>query len=65
MTRADRIRWNRYDRYLESPGWQLLREASLWRDGYRCRRCGQQGSLRNPLQAGHLSYANYHATQAG
>jgi hypothetical protein len=55
--RADRIRWNRYDRYLKSPDWQLPRAACLRRDGYRCRRCSlQQGSLRNPLHAGHLSY---------
>jgi 5-methylcytosine-specific restriction endonuclease McrA len=38
------------------------REACLKRDGYRCRRCGLEGSVRNPLQADYISYENYNAT---
>jgi hypothetical protein len=62
MTADDRAWGNRYDRYLRSEGWQLVREAALRRDGYRCRRCGVRGSPFNPLQAGHLSYAAYNRT---
>jgi 5-methylcytosine-specific restriction endonuclease McrA len=62
MARADRQWWNRYNRYLNSQGWQLTREACFKRDGYRCRRCGVRGSPLNPLQADHLTYQNYNAT---
>jgi 5-methylcytosine-specific restriction endonuclease McrA len=54
--------WRRYNRYLNSQGWQLAREAAFRRDGYRCRRCGTRGGPFNPLQANHLSYSAYNAT---
>jgi hypothetical protein len=62
MTSADRIWWKRYSRYLNSEGWQLVREAAFRRDGYRYRRCGGGNSPFNPLQANHLSYDAYNAT---
>ena len=62
MTSADRQWWRRYDRYLNSQGWQLVREACFRRDGYRCCRCGLVGLPSNPLQAAHLTYKNYNAT---
>ena len=62
MTSADRQWWRRYDRYLNSQGWKLTREACLRRDGYRCRRCGLAGLPSNPLQADHLTYENYNRT---
>jgi hypothetical protein len=56
MSSGDRQWWRRYDRYLNIQGWQLVREACFRRNGYRCRQCGLQGSLWNPLQADHLTY---------
>lgn len=64
MTDADREWWRRYSRYLNSEGWQLVREAAFRRDGYRCRRCGTGNDQWNPLQANHLSYDAYNATGA-
>jgi hypothetical protein len=44
MTAAEREWWRRYSRYLNSEGWQLVREAAFRRDGCRCRRCERRGS---------------------
>jgi hypothetical protein len=60
MTRADRIRWNRYDRYLKSPDWQLTRAA--WRGWLPLPPLGPAGAAADPLHAGRLSHENYHAT---
>jgi 5-methylcytosine-specific restriction endonuclease McrA len=62
MTRAEREWWRRYNRYLNSEGWALTREACLRRDGYHCRQCGFTGGPGNPLKAHHLTFDNYNRT---
>jgi hypothetical protein len=62
MSSADRQWWRRYDRYLNSQGRELTREACFRRDGYRCCRCGLVGLPSNPRPAAHLTYENYNAT---
>lgn len=54
----DSIWWPRYQRYLLSPAWKVLRTQVLQRDGYRCTSCGS----RRRLEVHHLSYAHYNRT---
>jgi len=39
---------------LEEEAWQAARKVVLSRDGFKCVKCGTQGSLREPLHVHHL-----------
>jgi 5-methylcytosine-specific restriction endonuclease McrA len=45
----------RYQRYLRSERWRLLRKQVLRRAGWRCECCGRRG----PLDVHHLTYERF------
>lgn len=47
-----------YQAYLKSPKWAAICEQRRKIDGYRCAACGSAGSMTNPLEIHHLSYAH-------
>jgi hypothetical protein len=46
----------RYDEYLQSEQWLMIRAQVLRRDGYRCRMSGKVNHPGDPLQVHHLTY---------
>lgn len=44
----------KYDLYLVSGRWQLIRGIRMWQDGQKCTRCGKSGHRGNRLQIHHL-----------
>lgn len=47
-----------YRAYLQSDEWKQKAEQRMEIDGYRCQGCGTCGTVENPLEVHHLSYAN-------
>lgn len=45
-----------YVKYLRTPHWRRMRTLAFYRYGKKCRRCGNYGTNRNPIQVHHRSY---------
>ena len=49
------VKQDRYDKFMKSVEWWIIRDAKLSIAGYRCEECGAEG----PLDVHHLTYDRF------
>ena len=48
----------KYRDYLKSEKWKAIATRRMQIDNYTCQNCGTKGTVQNPLEVHHLSYAH-------